>query len=385
MRAVIALAMMLSGALPALADTTPAPEYQQIAGLIRTPLMLPVTLENGQPALLEAFVTRPASNDPAPVALITNGTADTADFDRFVMNPNRYASTAIAFARHGYAAVVVLRQGYGQSSGAAEYAGGSCAQPRHQLAGERDRDTLLAALKAIRQQPWASPKQAVLVGMSSGGFAMLATGAANPPGVQAVINFDGGRGALDGKSFCDQPGLLKALSDYGKRTSIPSLWLYATNDRAFPPSAAKAMFSAYQKNGAPAKFVAMPAFGENGHTFMDSAPEAFWWKQVANFLQQQALPYQPVVALPQTQLPVPSVLNDEGRKAFQEYAASQRYEKAFAIDARGNWGVSYRARTREEAAESALGYCAKQQEAGKAGCHLYTINNEFVPEQTVQR
>ena len=38
MRAVIALAMMLSGALPALADTTPAPEYQQIAGLIRTPL-----------------------------------------------------------------------------------------------------------------------------------------------------------------------------------------------------------------------------------------------------------------------------------------------------------------------------------------------------------
>lgn len=385
MRSVIALAMMLSGALPAWADTTPAPEYQQIAGLIRTPLMLPVTLANGQPALLEAFVTRPVNNDPAPVALITNGTADTADFDRFVMNPNRYASTAIAFARHGYAAVVVLRQGYGQSSGAAEYAGGSCAQPHHQLAGERDRDTLLAALKAIRQQPWASPKQAVLVGMSSGGFAMLATGAANPPGVQAIINFDGGRGALDGKSFCDQPGLLKALSDYGKRTTIPSLWLYAANDRAFPPAAAKAMFSAYQQNGAPATFVAMPAFGENGHTFMDSAPEAFWWKPVANFLQQQALPYQPIAALPETQLPVPSVLNDEGRQAFQEYAASQRYEKAFAIDAQGDWGVSYWARTRDEAAESALGYCAKQQEAGKAGCHLYTINNEVVPEQTVQR
>ena len=156
MRAAIALAMLLSGSLPAWADNSPAPENQQIAGLIRTPLMLPVTLENGQPALLEAFVTRPANNNPAPVALITNGTAETADFDRFVMNPNYYASTAIAFARHGYAAVIVLRQGYGQSSGAAEYAGGSCAQPRHQLAGERDRDTLLAALKAIRQQPWCS-------------------------------------------------------------------------------------------------------------------------------------------------------------------------------------------------------------------------------------
>lgn len=385
MRTAIALAMMLSGALPAWADTAPSAENQQIEGLLRTPLMLPVTLANGQPALLDAFVTRPANNKPAPVALITNGTAETAEFDRFVMNPDFFTSTAIAFARHGYAAVVVLRQGYGQSSGAAEYAGGSCAQPRHRLAGERDRDTLLAALKAIRQQPWASPQQAVLVGLSSGGFAMLATGAANPPGVQAVINFDGGRGALDGKSFCDQPGLLKVLTDYGKRARIPSLWLYATNDGAFPPAAAKAMFSAYQQGGAPAKFVAMPAFGENGHTFMNSAPEAFWWQPVANFLQQQSLPYQPIAELPQTQLPVPSVLNDAGRKAFQEYAASQRYEKAFAIDAQGDWGVSYWARTRDEAAENALGYCAKQQEAGKAGCRLYTINNEVVPEQTVQR
>ncbi|MDF7759629.1 CocE/NonD family hydrolase [Kosakonia cowanii] len=385
MRVAIALAMLLSEALPAWADALPAPQNQQVAGLIRTPIMLPVTLENGQPALLDAFVTRPANSEPAPVALITNGTADTAGFDRFVMNPNRYASTAMAFARHGYAAVVVLRQGYGQSSGAAEYTGGSCAQPHHRLAGERDRSTLLAALKAIRQQPWASPKQAVLVGISSGGFAMLATGAANPPGVQSIINFDGGRGALDGKSFCDQPGLLKVLTDYGKRTTIPSLWLCAANDRAFPPATAKAMFSAYQRGGAPAQFVAMPAFGENGHTFMDSAPEAFWWSSAAHFLQQQALPYQPIAALPQTQLPVPSVLNEEGRKAFQEYAASQRYEKAFAIDAQGDWGVAYWARTRDEAAESALGYCAKQREAGKARCHLYTINNEVVPEQTVQR
>ncbi len=117
MRAVIALAMMLSGALPALADTTPAPENQQIAGLSRTPLMLPVTLANDKPALLEAFVTRPANNDPAPVALITNGTADTADFDRFVMNPNRYASTAIAFARHAMRRWCCCARGMGSRAG----------------------------------------------------------------------------------------------------------------------------------------------------------------------------------------------------------------------------------------------------------------------------
>ncbi|MFX4315519.1 prolyl oligopeptidase family serine peptidase, partial [Enterobacter sp. 63] len=167
-------------------------EYQQISGLIREPLTLSVTLSNGQPAVLDAFVTRPVSGKPLPVVLITNGTTGTAEFDRWTLNPNRYSSTAIAFARHGYAAVVVLRQGYGQSSGAAEYTGRSCTQPFHLQAGEQDIQNVVAALDAVRRNSWASADNAMLVGMSAGGFAVIATGATNPRGVKAVINFDGG-------------------------------------------------------------------------------------------------------------------------------------------------------------------------------------------------
>lgn len=129
------------------------PEYQQIDGLIREPLALSVTLSHGEPAVLDASVTRPLSNKPLPVVLITNETTGKAEFDRWILNPDRYASTAITFARHGYAAVVVLRQGYGQSSGAAEYAGHSCSQPAHMQAGEQDVVNISAALEAIRRKP----------------------------------------------------------------------------------------------------------------------------------------------------------------------------------------------------------------------------------------
>lgn len=356
----------------------PSAAFQQLDGLIREPLLLPVTLDNGQPAVLDAFVTRPVSQTPLPVVLITNGTVGTTEFDRGEINPNRYASTAIAFARHGYAAVVVLREGYGESSGAAEYAGGSCEQPHHLIAGEKDKRDLLAALKAIRHQPWALNNKTLLVGMSAGGFAVLATDAANPPGVQAVINFDGGRGAIDGKSLCDKPELMQALALYGKTAQIPSLWLYAKNDKSFPPEISKEMFDAYRQQGNKAEYIAMPDYGQNGHTFMDTAPEDFWWGTVARFLKQQHLPFRETVALPEIHVTYPAALNAAGKQAFTEYVAAQRYEKAFATDQNGDWGSAFWARSSHEAAEIALHNCNKEQRPGAAKCTLYAAGNNIV-------
>lgn len=377
-----ATALLLFTAAGNADDPAQAPQYQQIDGLIREPLLLAVTLDNGQPAVLDAFVTRMVSQTPLPVVLITNGTVGTAEFDRWIINPNRYASTAIAFARHGYAAVVVLRQGYGQSSGAAEYADGSCAQPLHMQAGAQDTRDLLAALEAVRRQPWAAPDNAILAGMSAGGFAVIAAGAANPPGVKAVINFDGGRGAIDGKSLCDKAGLLQAYARYGKTAQIPSLWLYAKNDKSFPPSMGKEMFDAYQHGGHTAQFITMPAFGNNGHVFMDSAPESFWWQTVATFLKQQHLPASEAVPLPETHLPAPPALNTAGKKAFSEYATTQRYEKAFATDEDGDWGAAYWARNSREAAETALNICQQEQRPGAGKCTVYAINNRLVTANT---
>ena len=352
---------------------------QQFEGLIREPLSLQVTLDNGKPAVLDAFVTRPVSQTKLPVVVITNGTVGTAEFDRWDMNPNRESSTALAFARHGYAAVTVLREGYGYSSGGAEYSGGSCQQPLHKLAGEKDTRDMLAALEAIRRQPWASPDKAVLAGMSAGGFAVLATSAANPPGVQAIINFDGGRGSIDGKSLCDKAGLINAFAAYGLTARIPSLWLYSSNDQSFTPEMGKAFYDAYRNGGGKAEFIEMPAFEKNGHVFMDTAPESFWWKTVAGFLAQQHLPVEEVVTLPATHLTPPADLNNPaGKKAFKKYEAARLYEKAFATNKDGAWGTAYWARTGHEAADIAVKNCEKFQHKKAVSCTVYAINDEVV-------
>ncbi|MBQ4777058.1 CocE/NonD family hydrolase [Pectobacterium versatile] len=354
-------------------------QHQQFEGLIREPLSLQVTLDNGKPAILDAFVTRPISQTTLPVVIITNGTVGTAEFDRWEMNPNRASSTALAFARHGYAAVTVLREGYGYSSGGAEYLGGSCKQPLHKLAGEKDTRDLLAALEAIRRQPWASPDKAVLAGMSAGGFAVLATSAVNPPGVQAIINFDGGRGSIDGKSLCDRAGLIRAFTTYGVTARIPSLWLYSRNDQSFTPEMGRAFSEAYRSGGGKAEFIEMPAFGKNGHVFMDTAPEDFWWKRVAGFLAQQHLPYEEVVTLPVTHLASPANLNNSaGKKAFRKYETARLYEKAFATGKDGAWGTAYWARTGREAADAAVKSCEKFQPKGATNCTVYAINDEVV-------
>lgn len=352
---------------------------QQFEGLIREPLSLQVTLDNGKPAVLDAFVTRPVSQTKLPVVVITNGTVDTAEFDRWEMNPNRESSTALAFARHGYAAVTVLREGYGYSSGGAEYSGGSCKQPLHKLAGEKDARDMLAALEAIRRQPWASQDKAVLAGMSAGGFAVLATSAANPPGVQAIINFDGGRGSIDGKSLCDRSGLIKAFTTYGLTARIPSLWLYSSNDQSFTPEMGRAFYDAYRSGGGKAEFIEMSAFEKNGHVFMDTAPEDFWWKTVAGFLAQQHLPVEEVVTLPVTHLTPPADLNNlAGKKAFKKYEAARLYEKAFATNKNGAWGTAYWARTGHEAADIAVKNCEKFQHKKAVSCTVYAINDEVV-------
>ena len=153
-----------------------------------------------------------------------------------------------------------------------------------------------------------------------------------------MINFAGGRGALDGKTVCDATGLRRAFSGYGHNAKLPSLWLYAQNDQYFPPEIAKTFFAAYTQSGGPAELHILPAFSRNGHTIMDSAPESFWWPSVSDFLREHGLPYKKVLDITQARLLPPSVLNQKGMTAFSVYLASMRYEKAFAVSDDGAWG-----------------------------------------------
>ncbi len=380
---IIRLAVVLS--VPAVAIAKPTLSLAtnlQLEGLIREPMQLQVDGADGRPVTLDAFVTRPSARGRWPVALLTPGADGSVQQDKLELNPNRLSAAAITFARHGYAAVVVLRQGYGRSSGITDYEGNSCAIPRHQRAGKVARDDVLIALKAITGQPWASADKAVLVGLSAGGFAVIAAGATNPVGVQAVISFDGGRGATgeaDG-SICGKAELLAALQSYGHSARTPTLWIYAENDRSFPLKFAREMFDRYRDEDGHAEFFQGPPFNEDGHAFFASAPEEFWWPRVAEFLHKHALPSVAIMALNDVRLPFPQGLTDQGKSAFVEYQHERTYEKAFATNGEGAWGTAKWARTQAEAATQAITSCEDAKSTKAPTCMLYAAGDQITAE-----
>ena len=55
------------------------------------------------------------------------------------------------------------------------------------------------------------------------------------------------------------------------------LWLYTANDQSFGPALAARMVESYRKAGVAIRYVALPAFGENGHGFFSDPKTIDVW------------------------------------------------------------------------------------------------------------
>jgi dienelactone hydrolase len=344
----------------------------QVPGLIRAPLSIAITSTGSSPVTLEGLITRPTGAGPFPLALINHGTPRKVE-DIPLTSPSSFSSVAIEFARRGWAAVVVLRRGYGQSGGGGVEGSGSCNNRDYLRAGQVSADDVLGTLNVLRAEPWVDRSRVLLVGQSAGGFAVSAASARNPAGVVAVLNFAGGRGSRAPDDVCQPERLIAAQEVFGRTARLPSLWIYAENDHFFGPVLARRMFEAYTAHGAPATFFAAPRFGEDGHGLFLGAPE-IWWPPVQAFLESQHLPSRIVVELPTALQPnAPRPLSVNGQAAWSSYLASMGYEKAFAVGTRSGYGYSIGARTTEDAARRALANCRKNA----PDCYLYAVGNEI--------
>jgi hypothetical protein len=72
--------------------------------------------DSSRPVELEAIVVRPDDGEAHPLAVLNHGSPRDSD-DRPTMSPYRLWPQAVAFARRGWVAVVVMRRGYGSSQG----------------------------------------------------------------------------------------------------------------------------------------------------------------------------------------------------------------------------------------------------------------------------
>jgi dienelactone hydrolase len=325
------------------------------------------------PRGLEAMLLRPAAAGHYPLALISHGSPrNIAEYK--AMSPYRLYAQAVEFARRGFAALVVMRRGFGTSEGHAPN-GGSCAQRNYLAEVKEQTADLQAATEAAAKRPDVTTQGMIAIGESGGGFASIALTANPPPGLAAVINFAGGRGSRGDNDVCQEDQLVSAFATFGKTSRVPTLWIYARNDLYFEPTLAWRFYRAFANAGGNAEFISANPFGKDGHTLFANGI-AVWMPTVDKFLREHELgasepldPPKPLALQP------PAQLNALGKRSFSDYLAAGPH-KAFAVSANGEFASAMHMRSADEARRDALQACMKSAVA----CTIYAVDNELTKE-----
>lgn len=264
-------------------------------------------LPGGDPkSPLRATVFRPAEEEGEreapirrPLVVINHGTSDAT---RLAVAMPVYYWLSRWFVERGYVVMLPQRRGHGATGGVLAESIGNCADPDHFRSGLAAADDIEAATDYLSREPFVAPGEAIVVGISSGGWASLALASRNPANVRAVINIAGGRGGRPQQSnpdrtVCGETRLIEAAHAYGLTAHLPTLWLYASNDSYFRPDLARGLATAWRDGGGNAELHVFPAYGSDGHNLADDrAGWDVWGDAVERFLA--ANQGAPVSALP---------------------------------------------------------------------------------------
>jgi len=230
---------------------------------------------------LRATVFRPLSDAAAPVhrpLVMINHGSDAFTREAVAMPVFYWLSRW--FVDRGYVVVLPQRRGHGATGGDLAEGRDTCANPDHLASGQAAADDIEAALRFMQRQAFVDPARLVVAGVSTGAWAGLALAARNPPGLQLVVNFAGGRGGHAyglAHAICGQDRLIAATAAFGSAARIPTFWAYAENDSFFGPELAVAMAAAWQAAGGSAELIVLPAYGEEGHAMVDDRASWRLW------------------------------------------------------------------------------------------------------------
>lgn len=346
------------------------PSVLRAQGLTQALQTIPAQFSDGSSASLEALLVRPTGPGPFPIAIVSHGSPRDAA-DRATMTPLRFGPQAQEFARRGWATLVVMRRGYGGSSGGFVESNGSCDNPNYVQSGERSADDIRQAIHYMARQPFADASRVIAVGVSAGGLASVALSANPPPGLAAVINFAGGRGSRGDNDVCKADRLVSAFGVFGRTSRVPHLWIYSENDLFFWPELAHRFHAAFTQSGGRAEFIDAPANGKDGHHLFTAAMPV-WTPYVDRFLAANGLaPRKSLIALPESRLSPPPELAERNRQGFLDYLAAPDH-KAFAIAPDGAFGWKSGQRDQAVARQGALDNCNKHTQKG---CRIAVVND----------
>ena len=241
----------------------------------------------GKSYLLDGMIYKPEGEGPFPAMIMTHGTSRLVADRAKVTADTYYVRNAKMFARLGITVLFVVRRGFGISDG--PYAEGQ----QYDANGIRDyaktglaaAQDLQAAVQYMQGKPFVDGKRIVLLGQSTGGHSVIATGSLNLSGVVGVVNFAGGRGSTAPDVVKDEDRLVESFHVFGKTFKVPTIWLYSENDHYFGPALARKFLTAFQAGGAEVDFVSLPPSGEDGHSSFLRAKDN-WYESVLEFLKR---------------------------------------------------------------------------------------------------
>ncbi len=320
-------------------------------------LTLPVIID-GRSFRLEAQVLTPPGRHKKPLAVITQGSPRKPS-NRKQMTTYQYLSRAMEFARRGYVTAIVMRRGYGQSTGQWFESYGRCDAPNYKRAAETTAKDIIGAISALSKQPGVDSNRVLVVGQSAGGIGAVAVASKNPPGVIATINFAGGRGSRSQGKVCKDRALVGAYSQFGKTAVLPSLWVYTRNDGYFGPALSQRFHQAFTASGGNADYILTSAFGKDGHKLFSRKGIARWRPLVDDFLRKNGLPtWKRPPSLPASpNIAAPFGFSNRGKQAWKNYLVADP-NKAFARSLKGKrFGWRTSRNSVREAEDGALKNC----------------------------
>lgn len=214
---------------------------------------------------LEYLLIQPDDSVPHPLVIFTHG-RDGPYPDRYTGEVNTYQFLCAALAEQGYAAMFLVRRGYGNSDG-----------PDSELkdtpfdSGLEAAKDLESAVRFMRTQSCVDPDNIVVMGHSQGGWAAIAFSTLTVDGVLGTVNLSGGVNYTGINSDSLSTRHSKWISDcgeYGKINMIPTLWIYSPNDQSIPGDISQQMYQSFRDNGGQGTFIMKPSYSTNGHMFL---------------------------------------------------------------------------------------------------------------------
>lgn len=221
---------------------------------------------DGRTYRLEYRIYRPNDSLTHPLVIMTHG----RNGPQPSINPNEiqgYSVMNTALANRGYAVMMLVRRGYGNSDG-----------PDNELkdtpyeSGLEAAKDLQSAVEFMKNQPYVNPNKIIVMGHSQGGWAAIAFSTLTVHGVLGTVNLSGGVNYTTIQTDPISTVYSKWAADcgeYGKIAKIPSLWIYAPNDLSIPAIASQSMYNSFRNENTLATFIMKPAYGSNGHLYCD--------------------------------------------------------------------------------------------------------------------